>query len=41
MFMDEFTIYGNTYDEAKKNLEKVLKRYIDTNLSLSHKNIIS
>ena len=34
--MDDFTIHGNTFEEAKHNLEKVLKRCIYTNLSLSH-----
>lgn len=34
--MDDFTVHGNTFDEAKGNLEKLLKRCIDTNLSLSH-----
>lgn len=36
VYMDDFTVHGNTYEEAKENLEKVLKRCIDTNLSLSH-----
>ena len=36
VYMDDFTIHGNTFDEAKDNLEKVLKRCINTNLSLSH-----
>lgn len=35
--MDDFTIYGNTYEEVKANIEKVLKIFIETNLSLSHK----
>ena len=34
--MDDFTIYGNTFEEALENLEKVLKRCKETNLSLSH-----
>jgi len=34
--MDNFTIYGNTYDDCLKNLEKVLKRCIETNLSISN-----
>lgn len=34
--MDDFTIYGNTFEEALVNLEKVLLRCRETNLSLSH-----
>ena len=34
--MDEFTVYGNTYQEALENLEKVLIRCQEMNLSLSH-----
>ena len=34
--MDDFTVYGNTFEEALENLEKVLKRCKETNLSLSH-----
>ena len=34
--MDDFSVYGNTYDEALTNLEKVLICYQETNLSLSH-----
>lgn len=37
LYMDDFIVYGNTYEEAKENLEKVIKRSIETNLSLSHK----
>lgn len=36
VYMDDFTVNGNTFTEAEDNLEKVLKRCIDTNLSLSH-----
>lgn len=32
--MDDFTIYGSTFDDFLNNLEKVLKRCIETNLSL-------
>ena len=35
--MDEFTPYGNEFDEALANLEKVQKRCKQTNLSLSRK----
>lgn len=34
--MDDFTVYGTTYDDCLNNLEKVLKRCIETNLSLSN-----
>ena len=34
--MDCFTAYGNTFQEALDNLEKVLIRCQETNLSLSH-----
>ena len=36
VYMDDFTVYGNTYDDCLNNLEKVLKRCIETNLSLSN-----
>jgi hypothetical protein len=35
VYMDDFTIYGNTYQEALDNLEKVLIRCQEMNLSLS------
>ena len=35
--MDEFTTYGNTFQEYLDNLEKVLIRCQETNLSLSRK----
>ena len=34
--MDDFTVYGNTFEEALENLEKVLKICKEENLSLSH-----
>eukprot|EP00253_Pinus_taeda_P005550 PITA_05550 len=36
VYMDDFTIYGNTYDDCLNNIEKVLKTCIETNLSLSN-----
>jgi hypothetical protein len=36
VYMDDFTVYGNTYQEALDNLEKVLIRCQEMNLSLSH-----
>src|ERR1700721_4464483 len=34
--MDDFTVYGDSFEEALENLEKVLVRFKETNLSLSH-----
>lgn len=34
--MDDFTVYGDTFEEAIENLEKVLIRCKEANLSLSH-----
>ena len=34
--MDEFMAYGNTFQESLDNLEKVLIRCQEKNLSLSH-----
>jgi hypothetical protein len=34
--MDDFTIYGYAYDEALTNLERVLQRCEDMNISLHH-----
>ena len=34
--MDDFTIYRNSLEEALKNLEKVLIRCKEKNLSISH-----
>lgn len=36
VYMDDFTVYGSTFDEALQNLDKVLKRCEDHRLSLSH-----
>jgi hypothetical protein len=36
LYMDDFTIYGNTFEEALENLEKVLIRCQETNLALSN-----
>eukprot|EP00253_Pinus_taeda_P008533 PITA_08533 len=35
IFMDDFTPYGVTFEDALQNLEKVLKRCIEAHLSLS------
>ena len=34
--MDDFTAYGNTFQEDRDNLEKVLIQCQEMNLSLSH-----
>lgn len=34
--MDDFTFYGNTFEEDLENLEKILKICREANLSLSH-----
>ena len=35
IYMNDFTIYGSTFDEDKSNLDKVLKRCQEHNLSLN------
>ncbi|PIN12571.1 DNA-directed DNA polymerase [Handroanthus impetiginosus] len=35
VFMDDFSVYGNSFDECLSNLSSVLKRYEDTNLVLN------
>ena len=34
--MDDLSVYGETFQEALDNLEKVLKRFQEANLALSH-----
>jgi hypothetical protein len=36
VYMDDFTVYGNTFEEALSNLEEVLIRCQESNLALSH-----
>jgi len=36
VYMDVFIVYGSTFEESLENLEKVLKRCKDANLSLIH-----
>eukprot|EP00253_Pinus_taeda_P003091 PITA_03091 len=36
VYMDDFTVYGDSFEEALENLEKVLIRCKEINLSLSH-----
>ncbi|RDX82374.1 Retrovirus-related Pol polyprotein from transposon 17.6, partial [Mucuna pruriens] len=35
VFMDDFTVYADSFEACLSNLSKVLKRYIDTNLVLN------
>ena len=37
VYMDDFLVYGDSFEYALANLEKVLKRCIEANLSLSNK----
>lgn len=36
VFMDNFTVYGNSFDECLDNLAKVLKRCIGSNLVFNY-----
>eukprot|EP00253_Pinus_taeda_P008796 PITA_08796 len=36
VYMDDLTVYGDSFEEALENLDKVLVRCKETNLSLSH-----
>jgi len=36
VFMDDFTVYGNSFNECLTNLTKVLKRCIESNLVLNY-----
>jgi hypothetical protein len=36
VYMDDFTPYGDDFDQALDNMEKVLERCIPTRLCLSH-----
>ena len=37
IFMDDFLVYGSSFENCLKNLETVLKRYQDKNLSFVRK----
>ena len=37
VFMDDFSVYGKSFDECLENLDKVLKRCQDTHLFLNWK----
>lgn len=36
VYMDEFIVYGDTFEKPIENLEKVLIRCKEVNISLSH-----
>lgn len=36
VYMDDFSVYGDSFDHSLQNLQKVLQRCIETNLSLSN-----
>ncbi|XP_043817360.1 uncharacterized protein LOC122725014, partial [Manihot esculenta] len=36
VFMDDFTVYGNSFHECLANLEKILQRCLETNLVLNY-----
>jgi hypothetical protein len=36
VFMDDFTVYGNSFDEYLDNLAKILQRCLDSNLVLNY-----
>ncbi|KAL9378062.1 hypothetical protein Peur_029397 [Populus x canadensis] len=36
VFMDDFTVYGNSFDKCLENLSLILKRCIETNLVLNY-----
>ncbi|XP_052621458.1 uncharacterized protein LOC128127127 [Lactuca sativa] len=36
VFVDDFTVYGNSFDECLSNLTKILQRCIDTDLVLNY-----
>ena len=40
VFMDDFTIYGNSFDECLDSLARMLKRCIEANLVLNFENVI-
>ena len=34
VFMDDFSVYGTSFDDCSSNLDRVLQRYEQTNLVL-------
>ena len=41
VFMDDFSIYGKTFDDCLENLDKVLERCEEKHLVLNWENVIS
>lgn len=41
VFMDDFSVYGTSFDDCLHNLNNVYKRCEDTNLVLTRRNEIS
>jgi hypothetical protein len=41
VFMDDFSVYGKTFDDCLKNLDNVLQRYEEKHLVLNWENVIS
>jgi hypothetical protein len=39
VYMDDFSVHGDSFERSLENLEKVLIRCIETNLSLSNENV--
>ena len=39
VFMDDFSVYGNSFDECLENPTLVLKRCMETNLVLNWENV--
>ena len=40
VFMDDFSVYGKTFDDCLENLDKVLQRCRKNHLVLNWKNVI-
>ena len=41
VFMDDFSIYGKTFDDCLENLDKVLQRCEEKHLVINWENVIS
>ena len=41
IFMDDFSVYGSSFEHCLKNQETVLQRCQDKNLALNWENVIS
>ncbi|XP_075104632.1 uncharacterized protein LOC142178810 [Nicotiana tabacum] len=40
VLMDDFSVVGNAFDDWLRNLKRVLRRYMETNLGLNKENVI-